>query len=131
MNKSIVCLLIDDDQDDREIFSMALEEVDQEIKCIMANNGITALNTLRSGNALVPDYIFIDLNMPKMNGLECLQEIQKLSHLREALVFMYSTSVDDYVLQKSIALGAREFIVKPTGITPLVEKLSEVFTQRR
>ncbi|MBL0740532.1 response regulator [Chryseolinea sp. Jin1] len=110
---------------------MALEEVDREIECIMANNGISALNTLRSDNAPTPDYIFIDLNMPKMNGLECLQEIQKLSHLKDARVFMYSTSVDDYVLQKSKALGAMEFIVKPTGITPLIEKLSEVFTQNR
>ncbi|AYB29105.1 response regulator [Chryseolinea soli] len=126
----IVCLLIDDDQDDQEIFSMALEDINRDIQCIMASNGILALEKLKAKKPLIPDYIFIDVNMPKMNGIECLQEIQKLDHLKHADVFMYSTSSDEKMIEKSKALGAKDFIVKPPGLTLLTEKLLQVFSKR-
>jgi len=125
----IVCLLIDDDQDDQEIFSMALEDINSSIQCIMASNGIAALEKLNAKKPLIPDYIFIDVNMPKMNGIECLREIQKLEHLKDAEVFMYSTSSDEQMMEKSKALGAKDFIVKPPGLTLLTEKLLQVFTK--
>ncbi len=123
----IVCLLIDDDQDDQEIFSMALEDINSDIQCVMASNGIAALEKLKAKKPLIPDYIFIDMNMPRMNGMECLQEIQKLDHLKDADVFMYSTSSDEAMIEKSKALGAKDFIVKPPGLALLTEKLIQVF----
>jgi CheY-like chemotaxis protein len=123
----IVCLLIDDDQDDQEIFSMALEDINSDIQCVMASNGIAALEKLKAKKPLIPDYIFIDMNMPRMNGMECLQEIQKLDHLRDVDVFMYSTSSDETMIEKSKALGAKDFIVKPPGLALLTEKLIQVF----
>ncbi|WP_073136125.1 response regulator [Chryseolinea serpens] len=123
----IVCLLIDDDQDDQEIFSMALEDINSDIQCVMASNGIAALEKLKAKKPLIPDYIFIDMNMPRMNGMECLQEIQKLDHLKDADVFMYSTSSDETMIEKSKALGAKDFIVKPPGLALLTEKLMQVF----
>jgi CheY-like chemotaxis protein len=126
----IVCLLIDDDQDDQEIFSMALEDINSDIQCVMASNGIAALEKLKATKPLIPDYIFIDVNMPRMNGMECLQEIQKLDHLKDADVFMYSTSSDEIMIKKSKALGAKDFIVKPPGLALLTEKLTQVFTKQ-
>lgn len=126
----IVCLLIDDDQDDQEIFSMALEDINSDIQCIMASNGILALEKLNAKKPLIPDYIFIDVNMPKMNGIECLQEIRKLDHLKHADVFMYSTSSDEKMIEKSKALGAKDFIVKPPGLALLTEKLLQVFSKK-
>ena len=126
----IVCLLIDDDQDDQEIFSMALEDIDSDIQCIMVSNGIAALEKLNAKKPLIPDYIFIDVNMPKMNGMECLREIQKLEHLKNADVFMYSTSSDEKMIERSKALGAKDFIVKPPGLALLTERLMQVFTRR-
>ena len=123
----IVCLLIDDDQDDQEIFSMALEDINSDIQCVMASNGIAALEKLKAKKPLIPDYIFIDMNMPRMNGMECLQVIQKLDHLKDADVFMYSTSSDETMIEKSKALGAKDFIVKPPGLALLTEKLIQVF----
>jgi CheY-like chemotaxis protein len=130
LNKMIVCLLIDDDQDDQEIFSMALEEMQSDIQCIMASNGIVALEKLKGQKPLIPDYIFIDVNMPMMNGMECLEEIQKLDHLKDADVFMFSTSSDEAMIKKSKALGAKDFIVKPPGLALLTEKLTQVFKKR-
>ena len=126
----IVCLLIDDDEDDQEIFSMALEDINSGIQCIMVSNGVAALEKLNAKKPLIPDFIFIDVNMPKMNGIECLREIQKLDHLKDAEVFMYSTSSDEKMIEKSKALGAKDFIVKPPGLTLLTEKLLQVFTKR-
>ena len=126
----IVCLLIDDDQDDQEIFSMALEDINSDIQCIMVSNGIAALEKLNAKKPLIPDYIFIDVNMPKMNGMECLREIQKLEHLKNAHVFMYSTSSDEKMIERSKALGAKDFIVKPPGLALLTERLMQVFTKR-
>lgn len=123
----IVCLLIDDDQDDQEIFSMALEDVNSNIQCIMASNGLAALEKLTAITPLIPDYIFIDMNMPKMNGMECLREIQKLHYLKDTAVFMYSTSSDEKMIEKSKALGAKDVIVKPHGLAMLTEKLLQVF----
>ncbi|SHH24361.1 Response regulator receiver domain-containing protein [Chryseolinea serpens] len=120
-------MLIDDDQDDQEIFSMALEDINSDIQCVMASNGIAALEKLKAKKPLIPDYIFIDMNMPRMNGMECLQEIQKLDHLKDADVFMYSTSSDETMIEKSKALGAKDFIVKPPGLALLTEKLMQVF----
>ena len=69
------CLLIDDDQDDQELFLMALERVDSQIKCSVANNGVEGLAAL-SDHFYTPTHIFLDINMPKMNGIECLQRIR-------------------------------------------------------
>jgi CheY-like chemotaxis protein len=71
------CLLVDDDLDDQEIFLMTLEKINKNIKCLTANNGVEALSLLTQ-NSFVPDYIFLDVNMPKMNGIECLRSIKNI-----------------------------------------------------
>lgn len=130
MNDIPVCMLIEDDVDDQEIFSMALEEIDIEIQCIISDSGVDALKTLRSEGAVIPDYIFIDVNMPKMNGLECLQEIRGIEQLSNAAVFMYTTTSDDRIIAKSKELGAKGFIVKPSGLKLLTETLTEIFLKK-
>ena len=72
----VQCLLIEDDLDDQELFCMAIQEIDPEIECFFANNGIDGIEKINSPS-FVPDYIFIDLNMPRMNGVDCLKEVKK------------------------------------------------------
>jgi CheY-like chemotaxis protein len=122
-----ICLLVDDDEDDREIFCMALNETDPSIHCLIAGDGIEALKML-SDTAFIPDYIFLDLNMPLMSGMECLQEIRKRSHLADVPVIIYSTSGSQKDIEESTKLGASNFITKPPRIAVLTEKLAEVFT---
>ena len=119
-------LLIDDDLDDQEIFSMALEEVDDSVGCRFANDGIEALALLNNDSGFVPDCIFIDLNMPRMNGNECLAEIKKIGRLNRVPVIMYSTSSDKVLIGRSLELGANDFIVKPAGLTALADILREI-----
>ena len=69
--------IADDDPDDQELFIEALLQIDAQCKCVTAFDGLEALNKLFSQTVYVPDFIFLDLNMPKMNGKECLVEIKK------------------------------------------------------
>ncbi|HEY4147901.1 MAG TPA: response regulator [Chitinophagaceae bacterium] len=120
------CLLIDDDLDDQEVFLLSLKIVNADIRCFTANDGVEALKLLESDNSIIPKYIFIDVNMPKMGGLECLQRIKELPRLNRSKVFMYSTTSEKRVLEKSKELGADDFLVKPTSPARLREMLSAI-----
>jgi len=120
------CLLVDDDLDDQEVFLMTLEKINKNITCLTANNGVEALSLLTAQDSFVPDYIFLDVNMPKMNGIECLKNIKSIAHLSNCKVFMYSTTSETSVLEKSKTLGATDFIVKPVSPAVLKETLSEI-----
>jgi CheY-like chemotaxis protein len=120
------CLLIEDDEDDQEIFVMALQKVDDEISCFIAKDGVEGLKTL-SDLSYTPRYIFVDINMPKMNGIECLERIKRLEHLRNSRVIMYSTSSDAGIIRQCKELGADDYLTKPPGLTPLVASLNTIF----
>jgi CheY-like chemotaxis protein len=120
------CLLVDDDLDDQEVFLMTLEKINKNIKCLTANNGVEALSLLTAPGTFVPDYIFLDVNMPKMNGIECLKNIKHLAHLSNCKIFMYSTTSETEVLERSKQLGATDFIVKPASPAVLEETLSVI-----
>ena len=76
-----VLFLIDDDIDDQQIFSIALQNISSFIRFVIANNCKDALEKLSRDKSFQPDFIFLDLNMPGMSGLELLQHIkQKYAH---------------------------------------------------
>lgn len=126
MMASKTCLLIDDDHDDQLIFTLALKQVSGSILCVTADNGLDALQKLGQASFL-PDYIFMDLNMPGMNGIECLLKIKDLEHLRNTPIIIYTTSSNQRDMMETHALGASAFITKPCHISDLSEKLHEVF----
>ena len=121
------CFLIDDDVDDQEIFSMAIQELSSSIDCYFADDGVKALETLVTDELFLPHCIFIDINMPRMNGVECLEKIKDIVRLRQVPVCMYSTSADPALVAKVKELGAADFIVKPADITVLSGLLSRFF----
>jgi CheY-like chemotaxis protein len=127
MPKVKQCFLIDDDVDDQEIFNLALQQLSDPVDCIVANNAIEALDKFRSDISFIPDHIFIDVNMPRMNGIECLREIKKLKHLDDSEIFIYSTTSDHRIINMSHDLGA-QFIVKPASLDTLVDILKESLT---
>ncbi len=126
MNDLIKCILIDDDEDDYEIFKMALGEIDKNIELQYAFNGTEAIRKLNEDHSMVPDLIFIDLNMPRMNGSQCLEFIRKTAHLKNIPVYIYSTSSDPITIAETKKKGATDFIVKPSNLISLVQILSGV-----
>ena len=123
------CLLIDDDTDEHEIFSMALESIEYGGKLETATNGPQALESLREYKQLRPDFIFLDLNMPRMNGLQCLTEIRKYPHLQHIPIVIFSTSAVPEVIKSAEELGAFAFIKKPYSIGQLADALRDFFKQ--
>lgn len=127
MGQLLQCLLVDDDEDDQEIFLMALEKINKNIKCLTANDGVEALSILKEQKEFIPDYIFLDVNMPKMNGIDCLESMKEFKHLKNAKFFMYSTTSENWVMEKSKELGALDFIIKPASPSALEKILSKIF----
>jgi CheY-like chemotaxis protein len=121
------CLIIDDDQDDQEIFLMCLGDVSKDVSCTARNNGVDALAMLTTDSDYTPAYIFIDVNMPKMNGIECLKELKNIERLKNTKIFMYSTTSESTAFARSKELGATDFIIKPSSTFDLKAKLSEIF----
>lgn len=128
MKNATKCFLIDDDPDDQEIFSIALQEVNEHINLAVANNGAEALEKLKDV-AFIPNFIFLDVNMPKMNGLQCLPEIKKLEHLKAAKVIMFSTSSDERIIHSIKELGADDYLVKPPKLQILIDNLAKIFEE--
>src|SRR5688500_2276298 len=118
--------LIDDDFDDQEFFSVALKKLDEKNDCVFALDGEAAINMIRTDETFNPDFFFIDFNMPRMNGLECLVEIKKMDRFRDTPVYMYSTSNNPVTMEESKKLGATGYIVKPSGLQVLVEILKVI-----
>src|SRR3990170_3272258 len=124
MQKQVSCFLIDNDEDDQEIFNMALKEMDPSISCVVVNDGISAIEKLATDVSYMPSFIFIDMNMPLMDGKQCLQEIRKIPRLAEVPLYIYSTAANPYSIAEAKELGATDFIMKPSGFRQLVELLS-------
>ncbi len=124
MNK---IFLIDDDEDDHVFFKAALLTIHPTLHCEIAVNGKMALQELRTTGAL-PDIIFLDLNMPIMNGLDFLVHIKKEEKLKDIPVGIFSTSnlLQDKELAKE--LGARFFITKPNDLQVLRKKLQQILS---
>jgi len=127
MATAVTCFLIDDDDEDREVFIMALEDVDKVHKCVTAINGKDALQKLTESEDFIPDFIFLDLNMPVMNGKQCLKELKKIARLGSVPVIIYTTSSYEKDIDETKQLGAAHFLVKPYEITRLSKILSNLF----
>ena len=106
-------LVVDDDADDRDLFREALNETDKAIGYIYARNGIEAIELLSRPNIVLPDFIFLDLNMPRLDGRECLIRLRSMPWLNEIPVIIFSTSklTDECATFKK--LGASLCITKP------------------
>jgi len=125
MNKSI--LLIDDDIDDQEFFMEAAKEVDDTMDCYLASSceeGLALLNNMK----VVPDYIFLDLNMPKVDGKKCLLELKKSARLKDIPVVIYSTSSLKKDIEETKAMGAVHFMTKPAAFRELCDAIGNVLS---
>jgi CheY-like chemotaxis protein len=115
---------VDDDVDDREFFSDALKSVDPMIPCVLFENGPELLDYLEN-TKLLPDYIFLDINMPKMNGYECAQEIKSNYRSEDIQIVMYSTAFNPLDLEKFDRDGFK-YVVKQSTLPDLVRSIRKV-----
>ena len=116
-------LYADDDADDRALLLEALNQIDPSISCDTVCDGRQALDRLNELPEL-PDYIFLDVNMPVMGGKECLAAIKTNERLRYLPVVIYSTSSDQGEISRLYEMGAMLFLQKPDSLASLHENLS-------
>lgn len=119
-------LLVDDDEDDREFFADALVGVNLNTHLEQLDNGKSCLDYLIQQVENLPNLIFLDLNMPIMNGFECLAEIRKNPKLKELPIAIYSTSSSDKDIEETFLNGANIYIKKPSSFEDLKKSLTQV-----
>lgn len=110
--------LADDDTDDIEIFQYALKDVHPQCTLTVALNGVDLLEKLNLTTAL-PDLVFVDINMPLLNGFETLQKIKADERLKDIPVIFYSTSFEQPDRKKAYELGADHYLMKPNDVKVL------------
>jgi CheY-like chemotaxis protein len=125
----MIVLIADDDKDDTDIFCEALKSVDPSIVCIVSHNGEEALSMLRSG--LLPDFLFLDINMPRMTGKEVLRNIRSEKSFSSVRVIMHSTTFNPSEIDEYKKIGCDQFLVKSSGFEELCADLKEVLKEQR
>jgi CheY-like chemotaxis protein len=129
--KPIEVIFTDDDEDDLEFFRQALEKLETP----------TNLNTFRDCDKMMkflerkkdtpsPDIIFLDINIPKKDGLTCLMELRSKPRFQKVPIIMFTTSLRPLDVQQSYIKGANLYIKKPSGFNELVTTMQKLFSKQ-
>ncbi len=118
--------LADDDEDDRMLFREAIEEIEIQTKLSTFNNGQELMDYLTLPNILLPNLVFLDLNMPIKNGMQCLTEIRNNPLLNSMAVAIYSTSSSEKDVEQTFVNGANIYINKPNDFRKLRDAIEKV-----
>lgn len=127
-NELIHILLADDDEDDRLFFMDAFGEMKIRTKVRTVNDGVELIQHLTKPNIILPHVLFLDLNMPLKNGMECLKEIKTNNRFKDIAIAIYSTSASEEDIEHTFVNGANVYIKKPSDFDTLKKILSEVIT---
>ena len=119
-------LVADDDPDDTDLFGEALSSIDVSIEFNCVNNGKELIENLKSGKFTEPHVIFLDINMPEMNGWECLKNLKKEKEFKDIPVIMYSTSSSVSDGRKAVSFGALGLYEKPPSFLLLQKFLESI-----
>ncbi len=127
-NERIHILLAEDDEDDRLFFSDAFEEIKIKTIIKMVNDGVELMNYLSQPDIVLPNILFLDLNMPRKTGIDCLKEIKEIDRFKDMAIAIYSTSSSEEDIEETFVKGANVYIKKPSDFSALKKILSEVIT---
>ncbi|MEP7265597.1 MAG: response regulator [Bacteroidota bacterium] len=120
-------LIAEDDDDYIFLFARALNHCRPESVLMRAVNGLEVLTILKDESVVLPDLIFLDLNMPLMSGHQCLKEIRNNSLYKEIPIVIYSTSPDEEDMESTFNEGADLYIVKSSNTKQNIKVLEKIF----
>ncbi len=112
-------MLADDDLDDCVLFEDALSEFPQPMRLTIVHNGEQLMELIGKETEKAPDLLFLDLNMPRKNGFECLAEIKQIENLKQLPVIILSTTLEKDIINLLYKKGAQYFICKPNEFSQL------------
>lgn len=122
-------ILADDDEDDRLFFTDAFDELKITTKVKTFKDGVYLMDYLNENNSDLPNILFLDLNMPRKSGIECLKEIKQNQRFNNVVIAIYSTSASEEDIENTFIMGANIYIKKPSNFKTLKNVLSEVVTR--
>lgn len=122
MKKEFTIFYTDDDLDDLDFFTEVVESMENGVELVTQNNGKKLLEALHNPPP-APSVVFLDLNMPGINGFEVLTEIRQSDNLKKIPVIILTTSNDDKNIAKSLNLGANFYITKPNDFVSLKKSI--------
>lgn len=125
-NTPIHIMLADDDEDDRNFFNDAINDLKINNKLTIFNNGKELMDYLENPEIVLPDILFLDLNMPCKTGNECLKDIRSNPKFKDISIAIYSTSSSDKDIEETFVGGANIYIKKPNDFSKLKKVLQEV-----
>jgi CheY-like chemotaxis protein len=123
---TIRLLLADDDEDDCLLFAEALQEIQISTQLSMVQNGEQLLRVLQVQEANLPHILFLDLNMPRINGLQCLTELKSRLPLKRIRVVIFSTSYQEEIADQLFENGAIHYLQKPRDFQHLKLLITQV-----
>lgn len=121
-------ILADDDKDDRLFFTDAFDELKITTKVKTFKDGVYLMDYLNTNDSTLPNVLFLDLNMPRKSGMECLKEIKQNQRFNDIVIAIYSTSASEEDIENTFVMGANIYIKKPNDFKTLKKVLSEVVT---
>jgi len=125
---SINVVLVDDDAEDREFFQEVVEELPYEVALTTYKNGQEFIDGLIQNKDLLPDLVFLDLNMPIKNGIQSLKEVRQMEEFKKIpIIAIYSTSISPEDKADTFHLGADAYISKPNDYRELKMLISKIF----
>jgi CheY-like chemotaxis protein len=134
-NAPLNILLADDDKDDRFFFATALQEISITTDINTVNDGEQLMDYLTKNAENIPDILFLDLNMPRKNGFECLIELKGSIKLKAIYVIMFSTSYprdlnyEQGMIKRLYMMGAQDYIRKPGDFAQLKQVIHLAVTK--
>ncbi|MFG4003113.1 response regulator [Flavobacterium aquidurense] len=123
--KNKVILLVDDDDDDCELFVAAIASLNKNIITTISNNALEALNNLKAATVL-PDFIFLDMQMPYLNGAEFIHESRKVPELSKIQVVVYSSHSHEVLQNLTKEFESVQIFTKPNNFKELVSTLDSI-----
>ena len=128
MQKHITILLVDDDHDDATIFKEAINQIQISANCVIATNGNEAIEKLETDPDFLPEYIFMDLVMPNMDGKKCIREIRKIKNNKNTPIIIHSSINLHNDAAELIETGASFYFQKPGSVGELTKILKKVLS---
>lgn len=121
-------LYIDDDEDDRDLFAMAMEDIGSGFTFSCVSTAPEALQLIKN-NLLSPHMVIVDLNMPKFNGFDFLKALQSIKDRKKPYVIVLTTSALESEKAKAHALGASAFLTKADDYPQFRKSIEDVLTR--
>ena len=119
IDRPMMLLLADDDHDDRTFFSDAIADLDMSVNLTLVKDGEELMKLLNDDNYTIPHVIFLDINMPLKNGVECLREIKCNDKLKHIPIVMFTTAYSHQLVNELHSGGVKYFIKKPNNFKQL------------